>query len=223
MINKRFLVPVLAFVACGLPAGASIVEYCSGNNPNCSTNSQAAFNNAVTTDNYTYAYAGLQSFSAGNGMLSGDMYTDTLTQIAFVDYAGGSPNGAFSDAGGTLSSPTSGDYTIQITIPATYLAVAFTINVQPGLCDNYCPELQTSGFVGFINNSPVPDSPWIVNISPLGANGVTQIVNFNAASAQGPVGDTPEVGTLILIGTGLISMRWIKRWPRRVFRIPQTA
>jgi hypothetical protein len=222
MSTKSYLAPILALLACGLPAGASTVEYCSGSNPSCSTFSQSAFNNAVITDVYTYTYGSLETFSAANGTLSGTMYTDAATGIEFIDYASGSPSGALSDTGGTLSSPV-GDYTIQIVIPQTYLAITLMVNVSRGLCGDYCAEGETVGFVGFIDNDS-PTSPWIVNISQLAGGTLTEITGFNAAGPAS-MSDTPEVGTMLLIGFGLISMRWLKRVPWRLSHRhhPQTA
>jgi len=223
MTNKRFLVPVLAFVAFGWPAWAQ-QEYCSSTSANCSTNSQTAFNNAVSADDP----AGVLGFSNSLGVLSNDTYTDDRTSVVFVDYLGGSPNGAlsYSYSGSALTSPEiSGNaYTIQITIPADYLAIALDIDVPRGLCDNYCPEGQTAGFVAFINTGD-PSLPWTVNVSPLAGGFMTEIVNFDA---YGPadMSPTPEIGTLLLIGFGLIAMRWMKRARaprRRLLRTLQTA
>jgi len=210
-MTKRFLVPVLALAAFGLPAGANIVEYCSGSN--CGATTQSAFNNAVTLDGYTYD--GLLDFSGGT--LAGSVFTDTTTGIIFTDFQGH----ALDDTGGILTAP--GGDTILITIPNTILALSMTINVGAGLCDNYCTEGETSGFLGFINNDS-PMSPWIVGISPAGFQFTVQIDNFNAATGAGPASPTPEVGTLLLIGAGLISMRWMRKLPKpRFFRSPQTV
>jgi hypothetical protein len=110
-----------------------------------------------------------------------------------------------------------------ITIPNTILALSMTITVGAGLCDNYCAEGETAGFLGFINNDS-PTSPWTVSISTLGDQDSVQINNFNAATGGMTQSATPEVGTLLLIGAGLISMRWMKRLPKpRFLRTQQTA
>jgi len=211
-MNKRFLVPVLALAAFGLPARADIVEYCSG--AGCGANVQSAFCNAVTVAGYSYE--GLETFNV-NADLSGSLYTDSTSGIIFQDFQGNS----LTNAGGVLSTPY-GDDSIVITIPAAVLAINLTINVTKGLCINFCPEGETSGFLGFINNGS-PSSPWQVTISPLGNGGYVEINNFNAATSTGQA-QAPEVGTLLLIGAGLISMRWMKRLPKpRFFRTQQTA
>jgi hypothetical protein len=157
-------------------------------------------------------------------VLSGDSYTDNLTEIAFIDYLGGSPNGALAYSGSALTSPSGpgNSYTMQITVPANYVAVSFSIDVPQGLCDNYCAEGQTTGFVGFVNTGD-PSAPWVINISPLGAGNVTEIISFDAYSTASQTSDTPEVGTLILIGAGLISMRWMRRAQLHFSGPPQTV
>jgi len=213
---KRFLVAILALAALGLPARADIVEYCSG--AGCGVNVQSAFDNAVTVAGY--AYEGLETFNV-SADLAGSYYTDVTSGIIFESFFNGGPSGTLTNTGGVLSTP-NGDYSIVITIPATVLAINLAINVTIGLCANDCVEGETSGFLGFINTG-APNSSWKVTISPLGNGGYTEISSFNAATGASQA-QTPEVGTLILIGAGLISMRWMKRLPRpRFFRTPQTA
>jgi hypothetical protein len=142
--------------------------------------------------------------------LAGAVYTDPTTGITFTDVQGHN----LSVSGGVLSTP-NGDDTIKITIPITVVALQLFVNVTEGLClDADCPAYQTSGFVGFINSSPT--GSWIEDISPLQNGGYTQIQSFDAGIiSSGGDADAPEVGTLLMIGAGLISMRWIKRIPRR--------
>ncbi len=221
---KRILAPVLVFVGFGLTASASIAEYCSGSNPACTAFSQTTFISTVSADNP----AGPLGFSDSLGVLSGDSYTDNLTEIAFIDYLGGSPNGVMFAASSafainTLTLVTAANK-VQITVPANYVAVSFSIDVPQGLCDNYCAEGHTSSplEVDYLNTGD-PSAPWVINISPLGAGNVTEIISFDAYSTASQTSDTPEVGTLILIGAGLISMRWMRRAQLHFSGPPQTA
>jgi hypothetical protein len=210
---KKLLVPVMAFVALALPAGASIVEYCSGTSAACTTNNDAAFTATVAVDNITMQ--SLAAFAVGN--LAANIYTDPGTGIQFKDVQGGT----LSVSTGALSTPHSDD-TIQIIIPMTYLAVSMTVNVTAGLCDNYCLEGETTGTLSFINNDS-PSVPWIVSVSPVNGNGSITLSGFSAGTTMSQSTDTPEVATLLLIGFGLLSMRWMKRWPRGLFLKSQTA
>jgi hypothetical protein len=216
MMSKRFLVPVLILAGFGLPAGAAVVQYCSGSG--CGVTTEAAFNNAVTVGGY--AFDGPETFNV-SGDLSGYTYTDLATGIIFQNFTSGSVGGSLTDTGGVLSTP-NGDNSILITIPNTILAISLTINVTQGLCDSYCAEGETTGFLGFINNDS-PTSSWTVGISPLSNGGYTEISSFNAAAPGVSNSDTPEVGTLLLIGLGLIAMRWMRRVPLRVFRTLRPA
>jgi hypothetical protein len=192
------------------------VEYCSGSG--CGGNIQAAFDNAVVVDGYTYE--GLETFNV-SADLSGSYYSDATSGLVFESFFQGA-SGNLTDTGGVLSTP-NGDDSIVITLPATVLAINLAINVTTGLCANDCVEGETSGFLGFINTGS-PTSSWQVTISPLGSNGYVEISSFNAATAGASTASTPELGTLLLIGAGLIGMRWMKRLPRhRFFRSPQTA
>lgn len=211
-MTKRFLAPVLALVAFGLPAGASIAEYCSG--MNCGTSTLTAFNTAVTTAGGVFG--GPNTFADTAFTLS---YTDPTTGIIFEDFP--AVNG-LTASGGTLSTQAGNDDSIVVVVPATILAINLTINVSKGLCANLCVEGETSGFLGFVDPDS-PTSPWSITISPLANGGVTQVLNFDAATVPTMTSDTPEVGTLLLIGAGLIAMRWMRRLRPKLFHSPLTA
>src|SRR5580698_1511511 len=86
---KRFLVPVLALAALGLPAMADVVTYCDGGG--CS-NTTADFNTLVTMDGLTYANPTDLMFT---GSLTGTtQYTDGLTSLVFADSDGFNITGA---------------------------------------------------------------------------------------------------------------------------------
>ena len=122
--------------------------------------------------------------------------------------------------------------TLTITVPSTITVVVLSIfsqNGSHGFCiDAACDVAQlgsTPISVGYINDGLT--GPWTIQISTTGGAYSVGVSNFNAVGSQTQA-DTPEVGTLILIGAGLIGMRWMKRLPRRLakprfFRSPQTA
>ncbi len=218
MIRKRFLVPVLALVGFGVPAGASVATYCSGSG--CSTENNAQFVSDLSTDGYTLQ--ALTNFSTSNGSLAGADYTDSASGVLFADYLGQS----LSFSGTALSTPDvfSGVNYIEITLPSTVAAISIAVTSQGGVClDAFCPANETSGFVGFINSNPL--AAWTVEIGVYLDGNNLEINNFSVADVSAPTGnpDTPEVGTMLMIGAGLIGMRWMKRVPRRLFRTPQPA
>jgi hypothetical protein len=208
MMTKNFLASVLVLVGFGLPVSAGIVDYCGGSG--CGTNNGSAFMTDLTTDGYTLGAA--IDFT---GILSDDTYTDG-SGILFSSAEGL----ALSIVGGSLESPGmagGGPEYIQISIPATIAAIQLTVTAQGGVCtDVYCPAFSNSvsqGFVGFINTNPT--APWVVDVGLFTNGNVLNINNFSVASSAGS--ETPEVATLVMIGAGLIAMRWMRRWPRRFF------
>jgi hypothetical protein len=214
---KRFLAPVLALVAFGLPMSASVATYCAGSG--CSPNNNVQFNTDLATNSLTLG--SIITFSNTNGVLAGPDYTDDSTTILFADFLGH----GLAYNGSALSTPaeTSGPNYIEITLPMTIAAIQLNVTAQGGIClDAACPANQTSGFIGFIN--PNPSAQWTVEVGLFQDGNVLQFNNFAVAEAgmQGR-SETPEVGTLILIGAGLIGMRWMKRAPRLFLRTPQTA
>jgi hypothetical protein len=219
-MSKTFLFPVLAIAALGLPAWGDVTTYC---NSGCGADTASQFVTDAGTDEYTLQ--GLAAFVSSN--LVGSIYTDPTTGITFADFE----NHPLTISAGALTTGSNQGDTILITIPSTYLAIVFTAT-EPGanadLCisPGPCPATgEASGVVGFIN--PDPGGSWSVSVGPGGAQSAIQITNFSEGTAEmGDMGggsSTPEVGTLLLIGAGLISMRWMKRWPRKVFRTLQPA
>jgi hypothetical protein len=216
-MNKRFLVPVLALAAFGLPAGASTVAYCDGGG--CGSNIMSVFNSLTGSD--SWASASPLTFGNALGVLSSNEYTDDLTSVVFQ------ATHNLSDPGALDTQYNAGD-TLTITVPATYTVVVLSIFSQNGTegfcidagCD-YATLSSTPLSVGYINSSPT--GPWTIQISEFGGSYSIGVNNFNAAGDMGQTA-TPEVGTLLLIGAGLISMRWMNRLPRPQFlRTPRTA
>jgi hypothetical protein len=214
MISKRFLAPVLALVALGLPASASVVAYCDIGN--CGLNSTAAFNTLVTADMLVYASAMDLTFTPGS--LNAGSYDDGMTGVLFA------ASGAFSVSGATLQETTGN--TITITVPAIYSVMRLSISQVSGGSDTTFLDagentqvVLTSAptQVDFVNTAP--GSVWTITIIPSFSGEHIAIGSFNPADANA----TPELGTLLLIGFGLMAMRWMRRVPRRLFQTPLPA
>jgi hypothetical protein len=219
---KKFLVPVLALFGFGFSAQADVTEYCNPSG-NCGSNTTTAFETAVTNDSYTYA--SLTDITFASGGLSGSQYLDPMTQVLFA------ASSALAISGVTLVE--TAENNITITVPATYAAIRFSVS-QLGAAgsaftgidanSNYYVFLtSTPQEIGFINQTP--GSPWTITLVPGLSGEKIQFDSFDAAGAAAP---TPEVGTLLLIGSGLIAMRYMKRRraslaPKRFFRGLQTA
>jgi len=217
MISKRFLVPVLALMGWGLPVGASVVSYCDGNG--CGADTMTQFATDLTSD--SYSLQGLTTFS--NADLAGSIYTDTTTLIVFTDLHG---SDQFTVSGGTLETKSEGNDSVGITLPSAYVALELSLSVESGFgylclysgCNTYVNLSTTPILVGFIGDSSLLS----LQLAPTYSGGGLVIDSFNAAitgdtggGGDGGGSPTPEVATFLLIGFGLIAMRWMHRLPRR--------
>jgi hypothetical protein len=216
---KRFLVPVLALAALGLPARASIVPYCDNG---CGLNTTAVFNSLVTSTPYTYAYVMDQTFTGS--LTSSTDYIDG-TGVEFMDTAS---SNTFSITGAFALQTSGTNGTILITIPEQFIAVQLSLSSGAGTSNFTCIDANCDGtqlstapiFVDYTNTTP--GAAWTIQISAVSPESIV-VDGFNPATA-GSQAQTPEVGTLLLIGSGLIGMRWMKRLPKpRFFRSPQTT
>lgn len=211
-MTKRFLVGIVAVLACGLPVRASVVSYCNSASPAC-TNNSAAFSSA-----------GLVNIDFTSAAIVSNSFTDPLSMTAFYDYLGGTE----SEIAGVLSDSKGG---FQINVPANTLV--FALNFQTANTVSYLVTFNTDGgstlssYTLTGNGSPqffgATTTTAVSNLLVYAGGGqhVGSITNFELQGSGGS--QTPEVGTLLLIGTGLIAMRWMRRAPLRVFRTLRTA
>ncbi len=207
---QRFLASAVALVALGLPARANLATYCDSATPSC-TNSSAAFSSA--------GYVPIDFTSAA---IVSNSFTDPASGTAFFDYLGG----IISESAGMLFDTNSG---FQINVPANTLT--FAVNFR-GTAGNFAVQFNTDSGATFSQFTISADG----SSQFFGATSTTPITNLvvydnnttngsiDKFQLQGPANsDTPEVGTLLLIGSGLIAMRWMNRLPRLISRTPRTA
>ena len=205
---KNKYVPALVLIICALPAAATEIAYCDSG---CGSNTIAVF----TTVSADAVFTGPIAFSTDPsiGVLTGNLYTDVLTQVSLL----GTQD--LNVLAGVLDTTLGSGDSLTITIPATYTYVVFTLTAQSGsgtaALGGGTVTLGSSPTTVAYYNDGSPASPWTITIVP---SGIDLGVNSLDAGA-----DTPEVGTLLLIGFGLASMRWLKRVPRRWFPTPQLA
>jgi hypothetical protein len=222
MSMKRFLVPVMALAAFGLPLGATVVPYC---NNFCGGNDTATFASIVALDGYTYA-SGTDLTFTGSLSDGGLQYVDAATSVLF------SASSIFTI---TVSDvlEAGANKAITISVPAGYGAVQLFVS-QTGVIGNAYTYTDPSQDATYLTSTPVEvdyintaglGAAWSITITPGLSSEQVIIDSFNpAGTSQGTGGsDTPEVGTLLLIGSGLIGMRWMKGLPRRFLGTPQTA
>jgi hypothetical protein len=205
MLAHRFLIPVLALVA--WPASAATVTYTDPATFNNATQSlffsQIDFNNAVLGANgYTDA--------------SGAVFNDSNQNTSMLATSASCFNTC---AHGQVSDRLQG---FAISLPSTIVAFAFYIASPQG-------EMVTVSFSG--NGAPsstqftaassgvffgaTTDAP----ISAFTITGATffdtiALDNFEIASGNTQVSNTPEAATFLLIGSGLMFMRLLRRRAR---------
>ena len=212
MVSNKFLISALVLMAAVIPASASTVTYCNGFG--CDQLA-AAFSGATGSLNFG---SGFLTFSPGNLTGSALEYDDP-TGTSFFGFLNTSTTDIMSVTGGSLQLGTNGDL-VEITLPANVYAFAANIHVNAGT-GNYCLEPSstfntssncnatislstTSAFFGVVSTSPIP-TIWIGPSGPASKLVVDSFEEGTQAAA------TPDPATLVLIGSGLISLGWLRR------------
>jgi hypothetical protein len=216
MFSQKFLISMALAAYCAIPASAALVTYCGVTG--CS-DPASGFAGATTSDTFSNI-----AVTAGN---LGDNYTDPDTGVEFSDLLG--LNGSLTapagwPAGETITS-NAGISTLTITLPSAVSAVEFYVGVQ--IYDNFTIAITDSNGGTYTDGyfASTPTSAAFFGVTTDGA-----FTSFTITS-QGPpdqitlddisVGSagaetaTPEVTTLLLVGTGLFLMGYGRRWTQR--------
>ena len=221
MVGPRFLISLLALIAASLPARASLVFY----------NTAPSFNTALLTA--SDALGPVISFTQFVGV-TGSTETDSVTGTVFSTPTGSldgitNPGGSWPSA---VLERTSNGSEIDITLPAgtvafeiyvgevgstvddvTLSAASSTTCQSPGtLSGGYCfdPSVtpannQSPVFIGAISDTAITSIHFSSdnNFEQLGISGL----DLGAAGDA----ETPETTTSLLIGSGLILMRVLRK------------
>ena len=226
MTTRDVLMSIVALAGFAIPARATIAFVYCNDTSHCTSNSGMTFSTFGTAaGGLGYAMSSPITFvSAG---LSGTpaIYVDAGTGTIFAGYSNATTQNSVQIFGSTslaqtINGPNSG---IQITLPAnTYTFAMFVSTVSSfgnplvELGDrnvsnsNYglaIPNNSTSVFFGIISSTPLSS----LFIGNLGNDGPVEINSFEVG---GPAG-TPEVSTFLLIGSGLVVMRFLRRRQQR--------
>lgn len=218
MYTKRFLVFAL-LLACGaIPASATLVNY--------STLADfTAGNTDQTFQNIT--------FPSGS---QGTTYTDSTTGVMFTDGTSlvGVPFPVGWPAGSSLQatncgSPGSCTTTLTITLPSAVTSVAlfagpdnfqpFQISVSNGVDPQFSSNQSQNPvtnpfFFGFRSDSPFTTFT-IASEDNVSSVFLDSMEVGTPTGDAGPPPDTPEVATLLMIGSGLVMLRCGRRWMPR--------
>jgi hypothetical protein len=184
----------------------------------CGADTIAAFNAA--TGNLGGATPDL--FTSGNITVNGSgysQYLDITTGLLFFDDTYNA-NVNLVLVGSTLEVGSPVD-SVLITVPTGVTAFVVTLSAggsgQSYVINGVTVFLTSSAQFGFVD--PTGNIGNILIGHSSGGPLVFDNFDVSGGSSQSP---TPEVGTLLLIGAGLIAMRWMKRWPRRALRTLRT-
>jgi hypothetical protein len=231
MSKKSFVISMLGLAVLMGPAFGSSCT--SASNPCTGTSSngpdagdRTTFNGDTlnTADGITFSNIDFATITAGNysaGGLSNAM-TDGVT-FTGVDSNGSTPDLYVANVaswgaqvleqhnnGGTITATISGGNVYAFGVDLIYLAGTpewFSISVNGGAAMTSATEpgdTPASVFFGYTSATPITS----VTITPLLSSDQQAIANFEIGQEPAP---TPEVGTLLLIGTGLILMRVMHR------------
>ncbi len=221
MTFHRFLTSVLALAAAVVPVSASTV-YCASA---CGVNDPTAFINATSALFFPNAAITFAPSGITNPSVDDSTYFDSASGVTFLSYNSSGTAldiSSLSVVGTTLKAYNAGNL-IDIILPAGVLAFSAHIT-QPSGSSSFCMESQVSAFTPNTcdNLLPVPatGSEFIAVVSSIpisniwiGPNTGSPALQFNdfEIGQAGAISDTPEIATFLMIGIGLISLRFLPR------------
>ena len=217
---RRLGIFSLGLASIAIPARATI---------SYQTTQTAFYNEATTIDGLTVSPS-LITFSGSNltevAGVANDEYLDPTTGIEFLAFNSfGTTHVAFAVTSGVLTTPNSGDV-IEVIFPSgidgfafnfttTYTYETLCIDSSTGTFGSCASGGTTvvppsSVFIGAINEGPLTTLPSLWLHSQSGAAN-TDLQNFEV----GAQAETPEVATMVLIGTGLVAIKFAGSMRRR--------
>lgn len=224
MTIRHAAISVLALAILAIPARATIqYSYCSSG---CSSTggSFASWQTAPGSSGLNFSMSPL-TFAPGG--LSGGIFTDT-TGAVFTGYSNATTTNSLTVSGTSLAQTVNGGNSgIEVALPANTYAVAFmlvtvsgfgsqqiVLNGRDVFSTNYSisvPNASSPQFFGILSDTPIA-SIFVGNLGNL--DGKVQINSFELGQAS----PTPEVSSMLLIGSGLIAIATLGR--RRRVSLP---
>jgi len=220
MTSHRFLIPVLVLAAVAWPAVAATTLYTD----------PTAFNNATTA--LYFPNSGIPNPISFTGSLvgGGAEYDDATTQAKFFAFRSDATTpDLFTLSGSALHTTIGLGDLVKITLPNNTYAFAANITVGSSF-GNFCvepfstfntstncgnsvvvPSSSDVKFFGVVSNAPF-QTFWI---GPSTSSPALVIDNFEVG-VQAAQADAPEAATLLLIGSGLIGLRLLRRRQTRM-------
>lgn len=207
MLARRLFVSILGLAALAVPASASMTLYTSATD----------FNNATTE---LFFPDPLTSFDPGALTVTGLEYDDAGTGTDFFGFTLAGDPAPMTVVNNNLRPTGSGR--IKIALPNDVYAFAATVTVPNGFgvfCIDIHSTFGTCDYTFVVTSSSDHEFIGIVSSVPmqtiwLGSNGGSYTLSLENFEV-GEVEATPEVATVLLIGSGLIFLPWLRRWQRR--------
>ncbi|HEY1753870.1 MAG TPA: hypothetical protein VGG72_00635 [Bryobacteraceae bacterium] len=220
MFSQKFLISVALVAYCAIPASAALVTYCD---VTLCSDPSTAFAGATSSDTFSNV-----AVTAGN---LGVSYTDLDTGVEFSDPIGliGSLTAPAGWPAGETISSNAGISTETITIPSSVSAIDFYVGMLA--YDNFTISVTdsnggtyTDGYFNQASNGSLA-IPFFFGITTDGtfssftitSQGPPDQITLDgvAVGSSGAETATPEVTTLLLVGTGLFMMGYGRRWMQR--------
>lgn len=226
MRTRDVLISIMTLAGLAAPARAD-TAYC---NSGCSNSNSGMTYTAFDTVAATFGNAMSSPITFVGSLDGNSAYTDATTTAFLAGYNNNVQN-SLQIISAHLAQTVNGSNTgIQITLPANTYAFAMMVSTVSGFGSPYVelgdrnlnaanynlvvPSDGTPQFFGIISSTPL-STLFLGNIG--GLDGKVEIQSFEVG---GPA-QTPEVSTLLLIGSGLVLMRFLGRRQRRPRTTPR--
>jgi len=223
MFTRDVLISVVAPAGLAAPAHATIT-YC---NSGCSNS-----NTGVTFTSFGTTAAGLGDTMTSpitfvSGGLSGTpaIYVDAGTGASFAGYSNATTQNSLQIVGTSLGQTANGTNSgIQVTMPANTYAFAMMISTVSGFGSPWVEigdrNLSNSNYSIAVPADGTPQFFCIISSTPISSLFLGNLGNFDGkveiqSFETGGPAPTPEVSTFLLIGTGLVLMRFLRRRQQR--------
>jgi hypothetical protein len=229
MTTRDVLISIVALAGLAAPAHATITY--SSCNSGCSNS-----NTSVTFSSFGTTAAGFGDTMSSpitfvSGGLSGApaIYVDGGTSTTFAGYSNATTQNDLTVTGTALAQTINGANSgIQVTLPANTYAFAMFLSTVSGFGSPYVelndrivshsnysltvPNSSTSVFFGIVSDTPIT-SLFLGNLGNI--DGKVEIQSFETGGPAPTDTSTPEVSTFLLIGSGLVLMRFLRRRQQR--------
>jgi hypothetical protein len=220
---------LLALGISALPSYAATLQIYSDQtlfNQQLSVYSTVTFENIVSAPGYVNDYDDLSGFTDPATGVQFVGINDPYSPYLAIEWPSASQTDQNWGTGAYLLGPYYGNLStqyVEITLPNPAYAVGMDLMTQTPYGGSYSITLSTGDTISPIATQNLPTPTWfgVISDTPITSlrvevlSGHSNIDNFEFGSPLGSQTDTPEAATFILIGSGLLGLRLVKRRRRR--------